>query len=138
MTSTLITVARKKVVEDDENPRFNLAQVPCIRYPINFKKKSMLELLDLGSKVNAINPIFTKEPGFPIKPTDVGMQKIDGIMLDTNGIVVVAFLMIDKTNRVKFFEKTFLVANISLKVVLGMLFFTLSSVDIDFLDLKLR
>ena len=32
----------------------NLAQVLCIRYPINFGKISILALFDLGSKVNAV------------------------------------------------------------------------------------
>ena len=44
----------------------------------------------------------------------------------------------DKANRVRFFEKTFLVANISPEVVLGMLFLTLSGTDVDFLDWELR
>ena len=42
--------------------------------------------------------------------------------------------MIDKANQVRFFEKPFLVANVSPKIVFGMLLFTLSSVNIDFLD----
>ena len=44
----------------------------------------------------------------------------------------------DKANRVRFFEETFLVANVSPKVVLEMLFLTLSVVNNDFLDWKLR
>ena len=38
----------------------------------------------------------------------------------------------DKANRGRFFEKTFLVANVSLEVVFGMLFITLSVADVDF------
>ena len=59
-------------------------------------------------------------------------------MLETHGIVVTAFAMVDKANRVRFFEETFLVANVSLEVVLGMLFLTLSSADIDFSGRELR
>ena len=66
-------------------------------------------------------------------PFDVGAQKIDGITLDTYGMVVAAFSVIDKANRVRFFEETFLVANVSPEVVLGMPFLTLSSADVDFL-----
>ena len=36
-------------------------------------------------------------------------------MLNIYAIVVVAFLIINKANRVKFFQKTFLVANIHFK-----------------------
>ena len=47
-------------------------------------------------------------------------------------MVVTAFSMTDQADRVRFFEETFLVANVSPDVVLGMLFFTLSGTDIDF------
>ena len=55
-------------------------------------------------------------------------------MLDTYEMIVTAFLVMDKINRVKFFEKTFLVANVSLEVVFEMFFLTLSNVNVDFLD----
>ena len=58
-------------------------------------------------------------------------------MLDTYDMVVVAFLMINKANQVIFPKKTSLVANISSKVVFGILFFTLSIANVDFLDQKL-
>ena len=95
-------------------------------------------LFDLGSEVNTIHPTFAWELGLPIKPTDVGAQKIDGTILDTFGIVVTAFLVTDKVNQVRCFEKTFLVANVSPKIVFGMLFLTLSDADVDFLGRKLR
>ena len=59
----------------------NLAQVHCIRYPINFGKKPVLALLDSGSKVNAIYPAFVKELGLPIRLTDVGAQKLMALCL---------------------------------------------------------
>ena len=55
-------------------------------------------------------------------------------MLDTYKIVIAAFLMSDKANRVKFFEETFLVANVSLELVFEISFLTLSDIDVDFLD----
>ena len=58
--------------------------------------------------------------------------------MDTFGIVVVAFSVTDKANQVRFFEETFLVANVSPEVVLGMPFLTLSSVDVNFLGRELR
>ena len=89
-------------------------------------------MINLGSEVNAIHPSFAKQLGLPIRPTDVGVQKIDGTTLDNHGMVVAAFSVVDKANRVKFFEKTFLMANVSPKVVFGMLFLTLSGADVDF------
>ena len=42
--------------------------------------------------------------------------------------------MTDKANRVRFFEETFLVANVSPEVVFRILFLTLSGADVDFLN----
>ena len=52
-------------------------------------------------------------------------------------MIVAAFSVVDKANQVRFFEKTFLVANVSPEVVFGMPFLTLSGKDIDFLGQEL-
>ena len=85
-----------------------------------------------------MHPSFAKQLGLSIRLTDVGAQKIDGTTLNTHGMVIAAFSVVDKANRVRFFEETFLVANISLEVVLGMLFLTLSGTDVDFSGRELR
>ena len=95
-TSTPVTVAREEKV--DKNLGANLAQVLCIRYPINFGKKSVLAFLDSGSEVNDVHPAFAKELGLPIRPTDVGAPKIDGTMLENYRMVVAAFSVEDKAN----------------------------------------
>ena len=133
-TSTPVIVAREKVVGKNSN----LARVLFIRYPVNFRKKSMLSLFDLGNEVNAVHPAFAKELSLPIRPTNVGAKKIDCITLETYRIVVAILSMEDKDSRVRFFEKTFLVANISPEVVFEMLFLTLNGADVDFLGRKLR
>ena len=127
-TSILITITKKKAVKTPKTTRTakiakiaeaietagtnkdgkkskgeylkNFVQLPCIQYPITFRKKFMLVLvlLDSSSKINAIHPTFVKKLGLPIRPTDVGVQKINGIMLDTFGRVVAAFSMTDKAN----------------------------------------
>ena len=58
-------------------------------------------------------------------------------MLDTYKIVVTAFLVTNKVNQVRFCNKTFLVTNVSLKVVLWMLFLILNDVDVNFFDHKI-
>ena len=95
-TSTPVTVAREEGV--GENLGANLARVPCICYPINLEKKSVMAFLDSGSEVNAVYLTFAKELGLSIRPTDVGVQKIDGTMLETYGVVVAAFSVEDKAN----------------------------------------
>ena len=52
-------------------------------------------------------------------------------------MIVAAFLVVDKANRVNFFEKTFLVANISPEVIFEVFFLTLSDADVDFLGQEL-
>ena len=160
-TSTPVTETRKEAVEAAKSVRTantietaevgkdnkeskgeysNLAQVTCIWYPITFWKKSvsMSALFDLASEVNAIHPTLARKLGLPIRPINVETQKIDGTMLDIFRIVVSAFSVTDKANRVRFFEETFLVANVSLEVVLGMPFLILSNADVDFLGRELR
>ena len=98
----------------------------------------MSMLFNLCSEVNAVYTTFAKELGLSIRLTDIEVQKIDGITIDTYEMVIVAFLVKDKANRIKFFKETFLVANDSLEVVLGILFLTLHGADIDFLGRELR
>ena len=86
----------------------------------------------------AIHLTFAWEPGLPIRPIDVRAQKIDGTMLDTLKNIVTAFLVTNKTNRIRFFKETFLVANVSLKVVFRMTFLILSNADVNFLGRKLQ
>ena len=110
--------------------------VPCIHYPVQFKDKDktpVQALINLGSEVNAIYLSFAKQLGLSIRPTDIGAQKIDGTMLDTYGMVVAALSVVDKANQVRFFEETFLVANISPDT-----FLILSNADVDFSSWELR
>ena len=131
-TSTSIIDAKKKA----------LKHIPYIHYPVQFKKNAnetqVQALINSKSEVNTIYLTFTNVLSLSIRPTDIGIQKIDGIMLDNYKIVVAAFLVTDKANQVRFFKETFLVTNISPKVVLGILFLTFSGVNVDFLDQELQ
>ena len=118
-----------------------LERITYIQYPIAFpggvtQDGSTLgpvsALLNLGSEVNAMHLAFAERLGFVVRTTNVGAQKIDGTTFETYGMVVATFSVTDQANRVKFFEKTFLIANISPDVVFGMPFLTLSNVNIDF------
>lgn len=52
-------------------------------------------------------------------------------------MVIMSFKIIDKVKILRFFEKNFLFTNFSTNVILEMLFFTLSNLEVNFLDLKL-
>lgn len=67
-----------------------------------------------------------------IQKTDIGIQKIDSSILETYKMVIAGFLVQDRLEKVGFFEKTFLLANTSMEVVLEKLFFILFDIDIWF------
>ena len=118
-----------------------LKQVIYIQYPIIFpgsvtQDGSTLDLLsaffDSGSEVNIIHPAFARRLGLVVQTTNVGAPKIDDTTFEIYRMVLIAFLVTDQANKVRFFKETFLVANVSPDVVLGMLFFTLTGANIDF------
>ena len=73
-----------------------------------------------------MNPAYAKQPSFQVWKTDVEAQKINGLLLQTFGIVIAGFQVDDKLGRAKFFQELFLLAKTSMEVVPGM--FSLSLV----------
>ena len=73
---------------------------------------------------------YTLKLGLKVYHTNVGAQKIDGSILKIFGMVLVNFQVEDKFGRVRFFQETFLLTNISAKVVLGKPFLTFSNADV--------
>ena len=92
--------------------------------------------MDSRSEVNTMHPTCTRKLGFCARKIDVRVQKINRFHLDIFRIVIADCLVKNKLRRVQFFQETFLLANIGLKVVLGMLFLTFSRVDIWFAKQK--
>ena len=109
-----------------------LERVPYICYPVQFQKDQVQALINSGSKVNAMTPAYALKLGLITRKIDVGVQKIDGSALTTDRMVIAGFSLQDKLGRVWFFKETFLLADTSIEVVLGMPFFSLSDVDIRF------
>ena len=90
-TSTSTTGTREEALEC----------ISRMQYPVQFKDMSNAQgqaLIDSESEVNTIHPTFAKQLGFPIRPTDVEAQKIDGTTLDTYGLIVAVFSVEDKAN----------------------------------------
>ncbi len=75
---------------------------------------------------------FAQQLGFKICKINVGAQKIDGTTLETYRMVVSTFSVSDKDDREMFFEESFLLADVRLDIILGMLFLTISNADVDF------
>ena len=135
----LVTVSATSASVTEANKEVTLERVPYIQYPVQFQKdkNGIQALLDLGSKVNAMNPAYAKKLKFHIRQTDIGAQKIDGSHLNTFGMVIAGFSLQDKLKKVRIFQETFLVANTRIEVVLGMLFLTFSNADIRFAEREL-
>lgn len=51
----------------------------------------------------------------------------------THRMVIIEFSVYDKLEKIRFFEETFLLADISIEVVLGRLIFILSNANIRFI-----
>ena len=79
-----------------------------------------------------MTPAYAAHLGLKVKVTNVGAQKIDRSSLATYSIVIAIFQVVNKLGCFWFFQKTFLLANISMQVVLAMPFLTLSNGNVQF------
>ena len=129
-TSSSVTETKKEVTPE---------RVPYIYYPLCFWKDNagVRALVDSGSEVNAMTPDYTAKLGLQVRKTDIEAQKTDGSTLETFGIVLADFQVEDKLGRARFFQETFLLADISAEVVLDMPFLTLSNADVQFVEKEL-
>ncbi len=127
----LVAVLATSTSMTDKKMEEELERVPCIRYCVTFKDQTKA-LLDSRSVVNAMSQVFAQQLSLKIRKTNVGAWKIDGTTLETYEIVVSTFLVLDKDGRERFFEESFLLADVKPDIVLGMLFPTMSNTDVDF------
>ena len=77
-----------------------------------------------------MTPAYAAHLGLKVRVTNVNIQKIDRPSLATYDMVIAAFQVVNKLDCSRFFQQTFLLPNISMKVVLGMLFLIFSNVDV--------
>ena len=84
-----------------------------------------------------MTPAYAAKLGLEIRKTDIGAQKNDGSTLETFGMVLAEFQIEDKLGRARFFQETFLLADISAEVVLSIPFLTFSNADVQFVEKEL-
>ena len=75
---------------------------------------------------------YASKLSLKVRSTNVGVQKIDDSILETFKMVLASFQVEDMFEKARFFQKTFLLAKLNIKVVLGMLFLTFSNANIRF------
>lgn len=66
--------------------------------------------------------------------TNIEVSKTDGSSLTTYGIVIAGFKILNKLNKARFFQGTFLLANTKVNIILEILFLTRSNGDVLFVD----
>ena len=75
---------------------------------------------------------YTSKLGLEIYFTNVKVQKTNDFIFKTFEIVLASFQVKNKLRRPRFFQKTFLLTDFSIEVVLRMPFLTLSNANIKF------
>ena len=131
-TSVPVTRASK---EDD----VVLERVLYIYYLLHFWKNTVeaKTLINSSNKVNIMIPAYASKLDLRGCHTNIGVQKINRSTLEIFEMVLTSFQIEDKFGKAWFFQKTFLLANISVKVILRISFLTLSNTDIQFAKKKL-
>lgn len=104
-----------------------------------FKKNQLkvYALFNSSSKVNGMTPVYAEKLGFIVRLTNIRAQKIDDSILKIFGIVLASVFYENKLGLSRFLEKTFLLANTSIKIVWDILFLILYNADILFVEQKL-
>lgn len=75
-----------------------------------------------------MTPTYVAKLDLVIRKTNIGAQKINSLPLVTYEMVLAGSSVQNKLRKVQFFEEPFLLADTSIKVVLEILFLTLSNV----------
>ena len=89
-------------------------------------------MINSNNKVNIIISIYAAKLNLSLKTTNIGIKKINGLVLKIYGITIARFSMIDKFGQISFFKETFLLVDTNMEVILGMFFFLLSYVNVNF------
>ncbi len=98
---------------------------------MTFKNKTKV-LVDSKSKVKAISQALVLPLGPKIQKTNVRAQKSNVIILETNKMIISTFFILDKDSKGRFFEKNFLLTDVKLDIVFGILFLIMNNIDIYF------
>lgn len=80
--------------------------------------------------------IFVVKLGLRSRSTNIDMQEMYGLPLETYGMISAVFSIQNSREKVRFFDETFLLTNTSMEVVLEMPFLFFSNINIEFAELK--
>ena len=84
-----------------------------------------------------MTPVYALKLDLKFCFTNIRVQKIDNSTFEIFEMVLASFQVEDKLEKPRFFQKTFLLADPSIEVVLKILVLTFSNADIKFAQKKL-
>lgn len=74
--------------------------------------------------------VYILKLDFKVYYTNVRVQKIDGFIFKIFEMIIANFQIEKKPKKAQFFQKTFLLANISIKMVLEIFFLTFNNINV--------
>lgn len=80
--------------------------------------------------------VYIMKLDLTIQKTSLKAQKIDGLFLEIYSLISIIFSIQDSLRKIQLFEENFLLADINIKIVLGIFFLTFSNTNIKFAKLK--
>lgn len=95
-------------------------------------------LIDTGNKANTMIPAYVSKLELGFCYTKVKIQKIDASIFQIFRMVLARFLIEKNLEKAQLFQKSFLLANISIKMVLEMLFLIYKNANVLFAKQKLK
>lgn len=95
------------------------------------KSNAFSALADSGAEVNIINRVTAKKMGLPLLNTNVGLSAIHGDAVKTYGMHYIEFQQEDEKGHVRYFQDTFLAADIDTRMILGMPWLAMANPNID-------
>ncbi len=102
------------------------------------KTKTFSALADSGAEVNIINRATARRMGLPVLNTNIGLSAIHGEAVKTYGMHYIEFQQEDEQGQVRYFQDTFLAADIDTRMILGMPWLTMANPNIDWVKKSFR
>lgn len=93
-------------------------------------------MTDSDSELNVMTTTYVVKLYITIRKINVKVQKIVDLLPTTYVMVLDKSLLQDSLGKVRFFEKTFLLVDTSMEVVLELSFLSFSNANVKFMDLE--
>lgn len=90
-------------------------------------------MINSKSEINAMISTYATKLGLKVQKTNIRAQKIDCLTFNIFRMVLADIQEENKLSKAQFFQEIFLVINTTLEMIFGILFLTLSNINIQFI-----